>query len=82
MTTQTSNYVDAVSRMTPGSTLTFSNVSWSQYEEFLSDLGDGYAVRITYDRGRLEIMSPSLNHEMYKDLLLLVACQVADEISL
>jgi Uma2 family endonuclease len=68
--------------MSAGSTLTVEGVAWQDYEQLLEDLGDSYGVRIAYDRGRLEIMSPSLNHEMYKELLLLVASLLADEMGL
>jgi hypothetical protein len=31
------------------------DVTWEDYEELLSDLGEGYGVRIHYDRGNLSI---------------------------
>lgn len=39
-----------------------SNIRWTTYESMLVDLGDR-PVRLTYDRGALEIMSPSKKHE-------------------
>ena len=39
------------------------NVSWQTYERLLADLGDCSSPRLTYDRGTLEIMSPSEDHE-------------------
>ena len=36
-------------------------VSWETYESLLREL-DGQQLRLTYDRGWLEIMSPSLRH--------------------
>jgi len=70
MTTQTANYLDAIAHLPAGGSLILNDVPWEEYEELLSDLGEGYAVRIAYDRGRLEIMSPTARHKMYKDLLL------------
>ncbi len=35
------------------------DVSWETYERLLSDLSDRSSPRLTYDRGRLEIMSPT-----------------------
>src|SRR5438874_589498 len=79
MTTQTANYLDAIAHLPAGGSLILNDVPWAEYEELLSDLGEGYAVRIAYDRGRLEIMSPTARHEMYKDLLLrLVDCQYVE----
>ncbi len=44
------------------------NVPWSTYEVLLSDL-DPRGTRLTYDRGNLEIMSPSREHERLKRLI-------------
>lgn len=38
-------------------------ISWETYESLLSDHEDKSAPRFTYDRGTLEIMSPSPAHE-------------------
>lgn len=40
-------------------------VSWKEYV-LLRDLFDGPSPRMTYLRGRLELMSPSTDHEMWK----------------
>ncbi|MGI8859622.1 MAG: Uma2 family endonuclease [Rubrobacteraceae bacterium] len=39
------------------------NVSWTTYELLLSEHLDSSAPRFTYDRGELEIISPSPEHE-------------------
>ncbi|HEV3257847.1 MAG TPA: Uma2 family endonuclease [Gemmataceae bacterium] len=44
------------------------NVSWKTYETFLAELGDR-PIRLTYDRGNLELMAPSHVHERYKKIL-------------
>jgi len=44
------------------------NVAWSTYETLLAEL-DCPGTRFTYDRGTLEIMSPSEDHERFKTLL-------------
>jgi Uma2 family endonuclease len=44
------------------------NVSWSTYEALLKEI-DGPAIRLTYDRGTLEIMTLSHGHESYTALL-------------
>src|SRR5688500_2003837 len=38
------------------------DANWSTYEAILSSIGDGH-TRVTYDRGKLELMSPSGLHE-------------------
>lgn len=42
--------------------LLLQGVRWLTYEMLLQDLSE-QAVRMTYDRGRLEIMAPSFRHE-------------------
>lgn len=44
------------------------NVSWEFYETCLREIGDGN-VRLTYDRGTLEFLSPSERHNRSKRLL-------------
>jgi Uma2 family endonuclease len=51
-----------------GQSLVLRDVSWAVYEQFLKEAGD-HRFRHTYDRGTLEIMSPSPKHENVKRLL-------------
>jgi Uma2 family endonuclease len=60
-----SEFRDAVDHLPPGAVLTLSGVSWDAYERLLDDLADRGGVRTAYDRGRLEIVSPSRAHEAY-----------------
>lgn len=43
-------------------------VSWGLYQQILRELGDNRGKRLTYDSGRLEIMSPSDLHEDVKKI--------------
>jgi len=55
--------------ISPGeSRVLLSGVSWSTYEALLAD-SQSRGTRFTYDRGYLEIMSPSREHERIKSLL-------------
>jgi Uma2 family endonuclease len=45
------------------------DISWETYELLLRDLGDSPSPRVTYDRGRLEFMSPTDEHEWCKQLI-------------
>jgi Uma2 family endonuclease len=49
--------------LTPGSTVSISNLSWQDFETLLTDLGEHRRTRLTYYRGTLEIMSPLALHE-------------------
>jgi Uma2 family endonuclease len=45
------------------------NVTWQFYELMLAQLGENRSVRLAYDRGILELMSPLMPHERSKRLL-------------
>lgn len=61
----------------PEQKVTLHNVSWETYERLLADLRDSSAPRLTYDRGTLEIMSPSSEHERYNR----TAAQIVEELA-
>lgn len=61
----------------PEQRVTLHNVSWETYERLLADLQDSSAPRLTYDRGTLEIMSPSSEHERYNR----TAAQIVEELA-
>ena len=51
-------------------------VSWETYEALLADGGDRRQTRMAYDQGVLEIVTPSFEHEIFRD----VVSGVAEEI--
>lgn len=54
------------------------NVSWQTYEQLLADLADRSVPRLTYDRGTLQIMSPTSRHEeLNRNLALIVTILAA-----
>jgi Uma2 family endonuclease len=65
MSTRTADYRDAIEHLPDGATLVVHDVSWDDYEHFLDDLSDRPRLRVSYDRGRLEIMTPLPEHETY-----------------
>jgi Uma2 family endonuclease len=56
-------------------------VSWSLYQNMLAEVGHGH-VRLTFDQGRLEIMSPSYGHEIAKTVLARLIEAYADAMNL
>jgi hypothetical protein len=44
------------------------SISWEGYEDVLRAVGDQF-IYITFDRGRMELMSHSPSHELYKELI-------------
>src|SRR5712692_9167770 len=45
--------------------LVMENIRWSTYQSLLRDLGDR-PIHLTYDQGRLEIMTLSSQHEILR----------------
>jgi Uma2 family endonuclease len=58
------------------------NLSWEQFENLLTDLGDHRAARIAYDNGTLEIMTPLPEHEYFKEAIGDAVKDMADELDL
>jgi Uma2 family endonuclease len=60
------NYLDALDHLPEGSTLIVHDVAWEDYERLVDDLASGgYHRRVSYDRGRLEIMAPLSEHDTH-----------------
>lgn len=81
-TAAVSPYIDAIRHLPAGSTLIASDVSWDSYEALLAELGDACAVRVTFDEGTLEVVSPSAKHEKFERFIEAVAGVVASELGL
>ena len=52
----------------PDEIIRLSGISWKTYETLLEELSDR-RLRLTYNRGNLEIMAPSPEHELSKEVL-------------
>ena len=53
-------------------------VSWETYEALLADGGDRRQTRMAFDQGVLEIVTPSFEHEMFRDVVSGVAEEILD----
>jgi Uma2 family endonuclease len=58
------------------------NVAWETYERLLADHLDSSVPRFTYDRGVLEIVSPSTEHEETNRTLATLVEVVAEELAI
>lgn len=56
-------------------------ISWETYSSILRDYEDRH-IFLTYDRGQLEIMSPSFRHEIFGRLIAAMVTILADEMDL
>jgi Uma2 family endonuclease len=64
----------------PEQRVVLCGIGWEGYETVLRLVDDRCRVRLTYDRGDLEIISPSLEHEEYGELLGLLIMFVTGEL--
>lgn len=56
-------------RLAPGSKVTISDISWSEFESVLRELGENRSARLSYSQGTLEVMVPLPEHERPKELI-------------
>jgi Uma2 family endonuclease len=63
-----SPWYDGVVALTVQENRFLTTTDWSGYSNFLEAIGDG-RTRVTYDRGALELLTPSPEHEHTKTLL-------------
>ncbi len=80
MSVKTEDYLDAITHLPPSGRLTLYEIGWEEYEQLLDQLGDKPHLRISYDDGRLEIMTPSAKHERCKNLLSSLLLILSDEL--
>lgn len=52
-----------------GQTVALKNVSWSEFEAILEDLGKSRSSRVVYDKGKLEIMTPLPEYKVNKEYI-------------
>jgi Uma2 family endonuclease len=57
------------------------NISWKTYESLVNELAQQGGIRLTYDRGNLEIMTPSAPHEGSKKILGRFVESVSEELN-
>src|SRR5262249_12050988 len=77
-----SEITSAVDHLPEASVLTIDRVPWEAYEQILEDLLARPNLRITYDRGKLEIVTTSSAHEKWKEFVVLVAYVLCEELQL
>jgi Uma2 family endonuclease len=80
MSTSSADYREVIDHLPEGATLVLQEISWEVYEQLLDDLADKPGVRVTYDQGRVEIMSPLRKHEKYKEFIGDLVKAVADKL--
>lgn len=82
MSVAPADYLAAIEHLPVGAVLRFDDVPWEDYQNLLADLGEGYAVRIFYDNGRMEVMAPSSTHEKPKSIIHTLVTALRDELDI
>lgn len=82
MSTLTTNYLDIIERLPAGAKLELFHIDWDEYEQLLSQMGDFPGHRLSYDRGRLIIVSPKREHEFFKLFIGKMSQVLAEELGL
>jgi Uma2 family endonuclease len=76
LATATTNYQPTSQRVT------LENISWHTYETILTEIGNNRHIRLAYDQGKLEIMTPLMPHEYNNRLLEHLVFTLAEELNL
>ncbi len=66
----------------PDHRILLSGVRWETYESLLADMQDSHVAHFAYDRGVLEIMVPSYEHESIKGIIALLVNVLAEEMEI
>lgn len=69
-------------KLTPGSAMIISGLTWKTYEALLQNLGDNRPTRIAYNQGVLEIRMPGEPHEIVNRLLAKIITMLAMELGM
>lgn len=65
MITKSTSYYDIAARLPADAVVSFCGVSWEEYEELLRQVGESSGLRISFNDGRLTIMTLGTEHENY-----------------
>lgn len=72
----------AVEHLPQASVLILDGISWAEYSRIGSELDERSGLRITYDRGRLEIVTTSPAHEKWKEFVQNLVSRYCEEAGL
>lgn len=66
----------------PGQRISIRNISWKQFEEILSEMGEHRTTRLAYSKGNLEIVAPLPEHEQTKVVIADLLKVLLDELDM
>jgi Uma2 family endonuclease len=82
MTAEAPDYLNVIDRLPRGATLKLDYVDWDEYERLLDEVKERPGLRISYDSGRLRVVSPLPEHEEYKGIIYSLVLILAEELDL
>ena len=82
MSTRTAEFLDAIEQLPNGAALVIQQFTWDDYEGLLEDLQHRPGLRVSYDSGWLEVVSPLPEHEKYARLIDLMVHSYCEELDL
>ncbi len=59
------SHYEIVTHLPANTVVIFRDVGWEEYEHLLAQVGEASGLRISYNDGTLQVMSPSSEHEIY-----------------
>jgi Uma2 family endonuclease len=77
MTVAAPNFRDIFQSLPAGAVLRLSDIGWDEYEDILREFEERPGYRLTYNKGKLEIMSPRFDHENDGEFILRLADRIA-----
>ena len=77
-----SEILAAVDHLPPAAVLALDNITWEEYEQITEDFEERPNIRVTYDQGKLEIVTTSRLHEFWKVMIAGMARIVCEEMRL
>ena len=69
MTVATLDFPETFKRLPAGAAVRLTDIGWDEYEEILREFEERPGYRLTYRKGKLEIMSPRPDHETDKEFI-------------
>jgi Uma2 family endonuclease len=82
MTAETPDYLGVIDHLPRGASLKLDYVDWAKYERLLDEVKERPGLRISYDSGRLTVVSPLPEHEEYKGTIYGLVLILAEELDL
>src|SRR5688572_7875703 len=83
MNTLTTDCLEIIERLPAGAKLELLHIDWDEYEQLLTQMDNFHpGHRLSYDRGRLIVVSPSIEHERAKVFISGLVQALAEEMDL